>query len=203
LTRKNFILFLNRLVPEKGCHLLIEAFRELKTDKKLFIAGDGKFSENYKRGLHRWRSDKILFGGHVDQQILEELYSNCYLYVLPSLLEGVSQAAIQALSYGKCVLASDIKENLDAMGDMGFTFRNNDVSDLKDKLQMLLNHRSRVEGQDERRRDFVRKNFSWDHAADCLEELFFDCLNGKRNNRKHLSAGLSEESKTFNQQPAP
>ncbi len=179
LDKDNFILFLNRLVPEKGCHLLIRAFRELETDKKLFIAGDGKFSEDYKRKLHRWKSEKIIFGGYVEKDVLEELYSNCYLYVLPSMIEGVSQTVLQALSYGRAVLVSDIKENLDAVGNFGFSFRNKDVKDLKEKLRTLLRNKDLVTGQKKQRRDYIRVNFSWDKAAESLEDLFRSCLNGR------------------------
>jgi glycosyltransferase involved in cell wall biosynthesis len=179
LEENNFILFLNRLVPEKGCHLLIRAFREIETDKKLFIAGEGRFSEDYVKSLKQTASDKIIFGGHVEEDVLQELYSNCCFYVLPSLVEGVSQSALKALSYGKAVLASDIKENLDAMQDCGFAFRNRDVKDLKAKLQILLERPDLVQGDSGRRQRYVRENFSWDRAAEDLESLFARCLNGE------------------------
>jgi len=179
LTANNFILFLNRLVPEKGCHFLIQAFRELKTDKKLFIAGDGKFSEDYRIDLQRWKSEKIIFGGYVEEDVLEELYSNCYLFVLPSVVEGISQAALHALSYGKAVLASDIKENTDAVGNFGFSFKNKDVRDLREKLRFLLGNRDLIEGEKEKRSDYIQANFSWDRSAEFLENLFFNCLNKK------------------------
>jgi glycosyltransferase involved in cell wall biosynthesis len=179
LKKNNFVLFLNRLVPEKGCHFLIQAFRELETDKKLFIAGDGKFSEDYQKNLHRWKSDNIIFGGYVEQDVLEELYSNCYLFVLPSTVEGISQTALKALSYGKAVLVSDIKENLDAVGGCGFSFKNKDVKNLKEKLDFLLRKGNTVKDDEEKRKDYIRANFSWDKAAESLERLFIDCLNGK------------------------
>ena len=87
------------------------------------------------------------------KSVLEELYSNCYLYVLPSVVEGVSQAALRALSYGRAVLVSDIKENLDAVGNFGFTFKNKDVEDLKEKLETLLNNKNLVEGEEKKRKE--------------------------------------------------
>lgn len=183
LKENNFILFLNRLVPEKGCHLLIRAFRELETNKKLFIAGNGRFSEDYVESLRQMADDRIVFGGHVEEDVLQELYSNCYLYVLPSLLEGVSQSALKALSYGKAVLVSDIEANLEAVKDCGFTFRSEDVADLKARLETLLNHPNLVQGDSERRQRYVRENYSWDRAAEDLESLFARCLNGQVGNR--------------------
>ncbi len=179
LRENNFILFLNRLVPEKGCHFLIQAFRELDTDKKLFIAGDGKFSEDYQKSLQKWKNQRIIFGGYVEEDVLEELYSNCYLYILPSVVEGVSQAALRALSYGKAVLVSDIKANLDAVGDLGFTFGNKDVKDLKQQLEFLLKNKDLIEAGEKKRRDYIQANFSWDRATESLENLFFNCLDKK------------------------
>jgi glycosyltransferase involved in cell wall biosynthesis len=176
LTENNFILFLNRLVPEKGCHFLIEAFSRLKTDKKLFIAGDGKFADDYKRILHEWKSDRIIFGGFVEEDLLEELYSNCCLFVLPSMLEGVSQTGLRALSYGKPVLASDIRENLDALGEHALFFKNKNVGDLKNQLQHILRNGSLAEHHGGERWSYVRANFSWDRAAEELEKLFLHCL---------------------------
>jgi glycosyltransferase involved in cell wall biosynthesis len=179
LEKDNFILFLNRLVPEKGCHLLIQAFKKLKTEKKLFIAGDGKFSEDYVNDLKQSGSDRIIFGGYVEEDVLQELYTNCYLYVLPSMVEGMSQSVLKALSYGQAVLVSDIQENLEAVQDCGFTFRNGDTSDLEAKLETLLKRPHLVRADEERRRRYVQDNFSWDRAAEDLENLFVRCLNGK------------------------
>lgn len=181
LGKDNFILFLNRLVPEKGCHLLIEAFRGLNTDKRLFIAGDGRFSEDYVKRLKlaAEADNRIIFGGYVEEDSLQELYTNCYLYVLPSMVEGVSQSVLKALSYGKAVLVSDIRENLEAVQNCGFTFRNRDASDLRARLEILLKRPDLVNADKERRRRYVQDNFSWDRAAQSLEALFSDCLNDR------------------------
>jgi len=181
LEKNNFILFLNRLVPEKGCHLLIEAFRGLNTDKRLFIAGDGRFSKDYVKTLKlaAEADDRIIFGGYVEEDSLQELYTNCYLYVLPSMVEGISQSVLKALSYGKAVLVSDIPENLEAVQDHGFAFRNRDASDLRANLEILLKQPDLVRADKERRKRYIRNNFSWDRAAEDLEHLFARCLNGK------------------------
>jgi glycosyltransferase involved in cell wall biosynthesis len=180
LEKDDFILFLNRLVPEKGCHLLIRAFTKLNTDKKLFIAGNGRFSEDYAKRL-RLAADhdhRIIFGGYVEEDVLQELYSNCYLYVLPSMLEGISQSVLKALSYGKAVVVSDIPENLEAVQDCGFVFRNGDSADLGAKVEILLKQPDLVRADQERRKRYVQNNFSWERATEDLEHLFARCLNG-------------------------
>lgn len=188
LEKEKFILFLGRLVPEKGCHFLVEAFSNLsldaytKKDFKLFIAGDGCFSDDYIKKLHEYKKSfsdngkKIIFGGYVDQQLKEELFSNAYLFVLPSEIEGIPQTILEALSYGKCVLASDIPENKNVVKELGYTFKNKNPKDLKEKLEYLLSDEKLVNSKNKERVNYIKSNFSWDKTTDDLENLFLDCL---------------------------
>jgi len=176
LEKEKFILYLGRLVPEKGCHYLLEAFKDLDTDYKLFVAGNGFFSEDYLKKLHEYKSEKILFGGFVEKEVLEELFTNAYLYVLPSEVEGVPQALLQALSYDRCVLASDIPENKEAMGKWGFTFKNKDVKNLRENLSLLLSNKEAVRNGTNQRSNYVKSKYSWDRTAQDLEKLFAQCL---------------------------
>jgi glycosyltransferase involved in cell wall biosynthesis len=183
LEKERYILFLGRLVPEKGCHYLISAFEGIKTDMKLFIAGDGFFSEDYVQRLHSRSCPKIIFGGYVSEKIKQELLSNAYLYVLPSELEGLPQSVIEALSYGRCVLVSDIRANLETCGRWGHSFKNKDVEDLKRELVELINDKDLVKSEEKQRKEYVTKNFSWDKTVDELERIFRECLYLKKLNR--------------------
>jgi glycosyltransferase involved in cell wall biosynthesis len=106
LSEENYILFVSRLVPEKGCHYLIEAFKRLATDKKLVIAGSSSHTETYEEQLHALSNNhpNIVFTGFVSGELLEELFSNAYLYVLPSEIEGLSLSLLEAMSYRRCVV---------------------------------------------------------------------------------------------------
>jgi len=176
LEKEKFVLFLGRLVPEKGCHYLLEAFNDLETDYKLFVAGNGFFSENYLKKLHQYKNEKVLFGGFVEKEVLEELFSNAYLYVLPSEVEGMPQTLLQALSYGRTVLASNIPENREAMGKWGFSFKNKDIKDLRENLSFLLKKKELVLNGQNQRSSYVRSKYSWDRTTDDLEKLFSQCL---------------------------
>jgi len=179
LEKDKFILFLGRLVPEKGCHYLIDAFEKLDTKMKLFIAGRGFFSDEYVRELHSHQSENIIFGGYVQKDVSEELFSNAFLYVLPSEIEGKAQTLMQALSYGKACLISDIPENTEVTGDWGYAFKNKDSEDLRNKLEYLLKHKRLVKKDERQRREYAESSFSWDRAAQTLSEVYLDCLNGK------------------------
>ena len=119
LKGNDYILFAARLVPEKGAHYLIEAFLKLDLPVKLVVAGDDPFEKKYIRKLHEMAGDnpKILFPGYVSGDTFLELITNAYLFVLPSEIEGMPVALLEAMSYGKSCVVSDIPENLEALSD--------------------------------------------------------------------------------------
>ncbi|MFH0809501.1 MAG: glycosyltransferase family 4 protein, partial [Pseudomonadota bacterium] len=178
LKPREYILFAARLVEEKGAHYLIEAFRRLPTTLRLVVAGDAAHEETYKARLKRLAAadERILFPGFVHGELLAELFSNAYLFVLPSTIEGLPIALLEAMAYGNCCLASDIPENLEALGGHGCTFRNRDVSDLAAVLQRLITDGALVESKRDLARRHVLAEYSWDRVADEIEALYHSVL---------------------------
>jgi glycosyltransferase involved in cell wall biosynthesis len=178
LEGNDYILFAARLVREKGAHYLIEAYRRLGTDLKLVIAGDARHEDEYKAELKKLvqGNEEIVFTGFVTGKKLHELYSNCYLFVLPSEVEGLSTALLEAMSYGNCTLISDIPENLEAQGGIGFSFKSKSVEDLSQKLGMLLDDRATVDSMKGKAREHVLENYSWDGIAERFENFYKDVL---------------------------
>lgn len=133
LEKDSYILFLGRLVPEKGLRYLIEAFKQVKTDKKLVIAGGSSDTDSFSAELKDLAAgdDRILFTGFVQGHLLDELYSNAYLYTLPSDLEGMPLSLLEAMSYGNCCLTSDIAECADVVEDKAITFQKGSAADLR------------------------------------------------------------------------
>ena len=139
LEKDGYILFLGRLVPEKGIRYLIEAFKGADTEKKLVIAGGSSDTDSFTKELKELSRDdaRILFTGFVQGQALDELYSNAYVYVLPSDLEGMPLSLLEAMSYGNCCLTSDIAECAEVVEDKAITFKKGDIQDLREKIQQL------------------------------------------------------------------
>lgn len=178
LNGKDYILFAARLVREKGLHYLIEAYLRLKTDLKLVVAGGAEHEESYKSQIYRMakKNDKIIFTGFITGELLYELFSNCYIFVLPSEVEGLPIALLEAMSYGNCCLVSDIPENIEAISNYGYTFKNRDVSDLVNKLEFLIKHPEAVNSINEFAKEYVLQNFSWDTIAAKFEKLYTNLL---------------------------
>ena len=169
-----YLLALSRLVPEKRTDLLIEAFRQVKTEKKLVIAGGSSDTDEYMEKLKNMAAgdDRIVFTGFVQGQILEELYSNAYLYVLPSDIEGMPLSLLEAMSYGNCCLTSDIAECREVVEENGELFRRGDADDLRDKLQRLCDSPDRVKKYRDEAADFICGKYNWDDAAEKTLELY-------------------------------
>jgi glycosyltransferase involved in cell wall biosynthesis len=172
LKGNDYLLFASRLVPEKGCHYLIQAYKRLETDKMLVIAGDGVLGDAYAELLKKEANPNILFLGFVKGDLLKELLSNAYLYILPSEIEGLSAGLIEAMSYQNCVLVSDIEENREAIGKSGITFKNRSVEDLTDKLGFLLKNKRVVKKQRRDCFESARSRYNWDKVTDQYENLY-------------------------------
>jgi glycosyltransferase involved in cell wall biosynthesis len=157
----DYILFLGRLSPEKNCHLLIEAYEMLDTPMKLVFAGGSSHTDTYASTLRIHQSDKIRFLDWVSGDALEELITNAALFVLPSDLEGLSLALLDAMGAGVCVLTSDIPENREVVHGVGHTFAPGDVNDLSRKLHLLLCDRDARQAAGRNAQDRVRQQYLW------------------------------------------
>ena len=174
LQGNDYILFLGRIVPEKGLRTLIRAFMKTKTDKKLVIAGQYPDSPEFFEELETMAGpdSRILFPGFVTGRLLQELYSNCYFYVLPSTLEGMPLGLLEAMSYGRCCLTSDIPECTEITGGHTLTFHSGDEADLQGKMQDLLNHPEKVNSYEDGAADYVLSRFNWDEVARKTLDLY-------------------------------
>lgn len=174
LEKDSYILFLGRLVPEKGIRYLVEAFKKVKTDKKLVIAGGSSDTESFMEELKELaKSDeRILFTGFVQGEILDELYSNAYLYILPSDLEGMPLSLLEAMSYGNCCLVSNIPECTEVVEDKALIFKKSDVNDLRKKLQEACDEPEKVKALKEEAADFICRKYNWDEVVKETLELY-------------------------------
>lgn len=174
LEKDEYILFLARLVPEKGLEYLINAFKNVKTDKKLIIAGAPSDTKDYAEYLYSLASDdeRIQFVGFVEGKKLSELYSNAYIYVLPSDLEGMPISLLEAMSYGNCCLVSDIPENLQVIGNIGLSFKKGDQDDLAKTIQALCDDNTKVLKYKKESAKYITEKYDWDDVVDATLRIY-------------------------------
>ena len=165
LNKDDYILFLGRLVPEKGITYLIEAFKKIDTNKKLVIVGGSSDTVDYEKELKSMVDDRIIFTGFTQGRMLEEFYSNAYVYVLPSDLEGMPISLLEAMSYGNCCITSDIPECTEVVGEYGISFKKGNVDDLKEKLQYICDNPEIVKQYKQKASDYVCEKYNWDNVV--------------------------------------
>lgn len=167
-----------RLVPEKGVHYLISAFRKTATEWTLVIAGGEGGDRKYVKDLRQLAAGdhRIRFLGHVQSPLLGELYSNAGAYVQASEIEGMSISLLDAMSYGRCCIASNIPENLDVLGEAGLSFRNRDVDDLARQMGSVAQSGRIPVALGEMARDRVQSQYSWDTVTTKLEGLYREAI---------------------------
>lgn len=167
LHKDEYLLFLGRIVPEKGVHYLIEAFSKLDTDKKLVIAGGASDSAEYYEQIKQMaaQDSRIILTGFVQGRMLQELYSNAYIYVLPSDLEGMPMSLLEAMSYGNCCLASDIAECAEVAEDKAALFAHGSADALYEALNTLIHDPQKVQEYKGQAADFITGKYSWDSVV--------------------------------------
>lgn len=179
ISKNNYILTVGRLIPDKKIHLLVKSMCQVSSKHKLVIVGDSAYTDQYAEALKlvTSRYQRIIFTGAIFGKELSEIYSNAYLFILPSEQEGASISLLEAMSYGICCLCSDIPENLELIGDCGFTFKNKDPEDLREKLEMLLSNPHLVAEMGKKGEAYVLKNYHWDNIVTKVENLYQEVLN--------------------------
>lgn len=169
-----YILFLARIVPEKGLHYLIEAFKQIDTDMQLVIAGGSSHSSDYLSQMQELSKgdERIIYTNFVQGRYLEELYSNAYMFVLPSDIEGMSISLLEAMAYGNCCLISDIPENVEVVGSHAAVFKHADTADLKRALEELINNPALAAEYRGKSQEFILNKYNWDDVTKATVELY-------------------------------
>ena len=163
LVKDSYILYLGRLVPEKGLRYLITAFKNVKTDKKLVIAGGSSDTDLFVKEIKSLAKEdpRVIFTGFVQGKLLVELYSNAYIYTLPSDLEGMPLSLLEAMSYGNCCLVSDIPECVNVVEKNAIVFKKSNIDDLKIKLQFVCDNLCCVTNLKSSSSKFILNKFRW------------------------------------------
>lgn len=182
LLKNEYICTVSRLTAEKGLHYLIQAYNNVKTDKKLVIAGDTSDTDEYVASLKKMAADNpnIIFTGFISGDLLAEIYSNAYIVTVPSDIEGMSISLLEALAYGNAVLCSDIPENTLVTEDKAIHFKKSNISDLQKKLQKMCDDKSIVENIKNGVDEFILEKYNWNDVAVATHNLYKNVLKNKK-----------------------
>jgi glycosyltransferase involved in cell wall biosynthesis len=171
-----YLLQVAAMVPDKGVHLLVEAYEQLETDMPLVIVGDTLYADEYKARVMATKDRRIHFLGYVYGEPCRELVQNAYAYVHPLIVDGTSPALLQAMALGRCIVSTDLPETMGVIEGAAIPFKSEDVADLRAKLRYVLDHPAQVVeyGQLARRR--VEERYNWDVISRQYEALSYKAL---------------------------
>ena len=160
LEKDSYILYIARIVPEKGLHYLLDAFKELDTDKKLVVAGGASHTNEYLEEIKKKaiEDSKVIMTGFVQGEVLDEHYSNCYLYCLPSDIEGMPISLMEAMSYGCNVITSDIEECVQVSGEYRCAFKRGNIESLKEHFEQIINYKRKNKNEIA---NYILQKYNW------------------------------------------
>ena len=167
---RDYILYVSRLEPENNAHLVIDAYKSVRTEKPLLIVGDAPYAHAYIASLKATDDVRVRFPGALYGIAYRELQSHAYLYVHATEVGGTHPALIEAMGAGNCVLVYDTPENREVVGDCGMFFSSS--AELSRLLQMAVDDPQLVEDHRVKARARAEALYSWDGIAREYEELF-------------------------------
>ena len=173
-----FLLFAARISPEKGLHDLLAAWSRVPSDKTLVVAGGTSYTSEYIEEVRAAAPENVAFIGRVGRETMEELYSHCYAYVLPSYMEGLSIGLLEAVSYGCCVISTDIPENLEVVGESAAIFAPGNVEALAEILGELVADPAKVQDYRDRALAHARSRPDWDEVTRRTESFYLRLVEG-------------------------
>ena len=172
ISADNYILFVGRFIPDKGVHLLIRAFETVKTDMKLVLVGGSPNPGTYENEIHQTTDNRIIFAGYVYGDDTNFLMKNAYVYVQPSLIEGLSPVILTVMGLGTPLICSDIAENKFITKENAAHFASGDSNSLAEQLIYCLENSGLIREKAEFGRKDILTRFNWDSVAEKYLELF-------------------------------
>ncbi|MDZ7725234.1 MAG: glycosyltransferase [candidate division KSB1 bacterium] len=165
-------LDVSRMEPENNAHRVIKAFEQVKTAKKLVMVGDAPYATEYIRQLKTTKDPRILFTGYVFGNGYRQLQSHAYAYIQATEVGGTHPALLEGMGYGNCILANDVPEHHEVLGETGLYFSRTDNNDLADKIQFIVDQPDQARSFRKAVQERVRSRYQWDRIADQYEHLF-------------------------------
>ncbi len=166
IVKSEYFLFVGRFIPDKGLHLLVEAFSQLKTNKKLVLIGGSPNPGPYENKIKNTNDNRIIFPGYVYGDDTNILMKNAYAYIQPSQIEGLSPVILTVMGLGTPLICSDIVENTFICGENATTFSSGNAQSLAIKLQFALDNYSILKTHANAGKIDITQRFNWDKITD-------------------------------------
>jgi len=179
LTPGGYFLQITRFEPENNPLLTIEAYKRLKTDKKLVLVGGVPYESDYSRNIKAQAGENILLPGSIyDKELLNELWCNCYAYIHGNEVGGTNPALLQTMASGCFTIAIDVPFSRDVLQNGGIFF-DKTPENLASKMLWSLENPCELNEYRQRALTRIQDHYTWEKVTDGYEVLFRELIAGK------------------------
>ena len=181
---KHRVLFLARIIKEKGIYETIDAFRILKRKYlpcELLIAGDGIDLENAKDYVQQYDISNVIFTGYVTAETKTKAFLNSSVYCFPTYEEGMPISMLEAMAFGLPVVTRAVGGVTDFFedGQHGFITKSMDPAVFADYIERLFLDKELYERISMHNYYYARERFLASKVAMNLEKIYRDVLEDK------------------------
>lgn len=172
LERDRYLLYVSRLEPENNALLVVQAYGEVQTDVPLVIVGDAPYAHEYVSQVRRAADDRVRFLGFRFGDDYHALQANALAYVQATEVGGTHPALVEAMGHGNAILAHDVPEHHEVLGDAGLYFERGSASSLARKMDTVLASAERVAELRSAAVDRVVRHYDWETIVDEYQAYF-------------------------------
>lgn len=172
ISKNEYYLFVGRFIPDKGLHFLIPAFIQANTQKKLVLVGGSPNPSNYEKEIQHLANENVIFTGYIYGDDVTRLMLNCYCYIQPSEVEGLSPVILSVMGLGVPLIVSDIEENVYAVRDTAVKFKHGSISSLIEKINYAEENYPKIIDLSKKAQRRALIEFNWEKVTDDHIKLF-------------------------------
>ena len=170
IIEKKYAFKVCRIEPENNINLILEAFKE--TTLKLILIGNWNFS---KYGIELRKKyikfeNLILLDPIYDQRTLDELRSNCGLYIHGHSVGGTNPSLVEAMNLGLCCVVFNVDYNRETTENSALYFKDN--QELKNIISDFLNEKINTELTEQKLKNIAIRRYKWKNIVDKYDQLF-------------------------------
>jgi glycosyltransferase involved in cell wall biosynthesis len=170
LASRGYVLYVSRLEPENNAHLVVDAYRSVRSDLPLVMVGDAPHAREYIERVRRAADGRVRFVGAQYGAAYHVLRSHAAAYVQSTEVGGTHPALVEAMGAGNAIVANDVPEHREVLGDAGLYFRGRD--EMAATLQRVLDDPDLAGDLRSRSRARAAERFAWDAVTDAYEAWF-------------------------------
>jgi glycosyltransferase involved in cell wall biosynthesis len=162
-----YILYVSRLEPENNAHVVIDAYSRVETAVPLVIVGDAPYASDYIASLHATNDPRVIFTGAIYGDGYRVLRSHAIAYIQATEVGGTHPALIEAMGYGNAIVANDVPEHREVLGDAGWYYKS--AAELAERIRAVLADDAARGRLAAAARVRAAERYAWDAVTDAYE----------------------------------